>query len=166
VLFLPRSAGAVVAGALFGTAAGTLLTWLAMMIGATIAFWIGRHGRRAGNRAARFVPDRWRARIVTWVERLDRWMERRGPLALLYSRLMPGMPFTSINYAAGMTVIRPREYGIATAIGILPNAYLLVALGGSITHPTSTRFFVIAAVIIALALIARSLIATSGGGLG
>jgi uncharacterized membrane protein YdjX (TVP38/TMEM64 family) len=73
LLFLPRSAGAVVAGALFGTAAGTLLTWLAMMIGATIAFWIGHLGRRAGNRAARFVPDRWRARIATWVERLDRW---------------------------------------------------------------------------------------------
>jgi uncharacterized membrane protein YdjX (TVP38/TMEM64 family) len=61
-------------------------------------------------------------------------MERHGPLALLYSRLIPGMPFTSINYAAGMTVIR--EFVIATATGILPNAHLLVALGGSITHPT------------------------------
>jgi uncharacterized membrane protein YdjX (TVP38/TMEM64 family) len=81
-------------------------------------------------------------------------MERRGPLALLYSRLIPGMPFTSINYAAGMTVIRARDFVIATAIGILPNAYLLVALGGSITHPTSVKFIVIAAVILALSLLA------------
>jgi uncharacterized membrane protein YdjX (TVP38/TMEM64 family) len=69
-------------------------------------------------------------------------MERRGPLALLYSRRLPGMPFTSINYAAGMTVIRAREFVIATATGILPNAYLLVALGGSITHPPFTKFIV------------------------
>lgn len=154
LLFLPRSAGAVVAGALFGTAAGTALTWLAMMIGATIAFSIGRLGRRAGTRAAQLVPDRRRARIAPWVERLDQWMERRGPLALLYTRLIPGMPFTSINYAAGMTVIRVRDFVIATAIGIVPNAYLLVALGGSIAHPTSTKFIVIAAVILALAIAA------------
>lgn len=154
LLFLPRSAGAIVAGALFGTAAGTLLIWLAMMIGATIAFWIGHHARRAGDRAGHLASDRTRARIAPWVDRLDRWMERRGPLALLYSRLIPGMPFTSINYAAGMTVIRARDFVIATAIGILPNAYLLVALGGSITHPTSTKFIVIAAVILALALLA------------
>ncbi len=123
------------------------------MLGATIAFWIGHHGRRSSNRAARFVPDGSRELIARWEERLDRW-ERRGAIALLYSRLIPGMPFTSINYAGGMTVIRARDFAIATAIGILPNAYLLVALGGSITHPTSTRFIVIAAVILALALLA------------
>jgi uncharacterized membrane protein YdjX (TVP38/TMEM64 family) len=53
-----------------------------------------------------------------------------------------------------MTVIRARDFAIATAIGILPNAYLLVALGGSFTHPTSAKFIVIAAVILALALLA------------
>jgi uncharacterized membrane protein YdjX (TVP38/TMEM64 family) len=81
-------------------------------------------------------------------------MERRGPLALLYTRMIPGMPFTTINYAAGLTRIRAPAFMLATAVGILPNAYLLVALGGSIAHPTSAKFIVIAAVILALALLA------------
>jgi uncharacterized membrane protein YdjX (TVP38/TMEM64 family) len=154
LLFLPRSVGAVIAGALFGTAAGTLLTWLVMIIGATIAFWIGHRARLAGGRAAHLVTTRTPERIAPWIERLDRWMTRRGRLALLYSRLIPGMPFTSINYAAGATSIRARDFVIATAAGILPGAYLLVALGGSIAHPTSPRFIAIAAAIIALALLA------------
>jgi uncharacterized membrane protein YdjX (TVP38/TMEM64 family) len=154
LMFLPRSAGAVVAGAAFGIAPGTLLTWIAMMIGATIAFWIGRVGRRADGRTAGFRSGRIYTRIAPWVERLDAWMERRGPLALLYSRLIPGMPFTSINYAAGMTGMRARHFAIATAVGILPSAYLLVALGGSITHPTSPQFIVAAVVILILAIVA------------
>lgn len=148
--FLPRSAGAIVAGVAFGTAAGTALTWLAMLIGAIAGFWLGRLGRRA----AHLVSDRRREAITGWVDRLDRWMERRGPLALLYTRLIPGMPYTSINYASGMTGIGAREFAIATAVGILPSAYLLVALGGSITHPTSTKFIVTAAVIVILAIVA------------
>jgi uncharacterized membrane protein YdjX (TVP38/TMEM64 family) len=154
LLFLPRAAGAVVAGALFGIAAGTLLTWLAMMLGAVVAFWIGRAGRRAGGQLGRFASDRRRARIGPWVERLNRWMERRGSIAVLYSRLIPGMPFTSINYAAGMTTMRWRPFVVATALGVLPNAYLLVALGGSFDHPLSVRFIVIAGVIVALAIAA------------
>jgi uncharacterized membrane protein YdjX (TVP38/TMEM64 family) len=97
LLFLPRSAGAIVAGALFGTAAGTLLTWLGLMIGALVAFGIGHAVRRPRTHATRLVSDHRRAQIKPWVQRLDRWMERRGALALLYSRLIPGMPFTSIN---------------------------------------------------------------------
>ena len=154
LLFLPRSVGAIVAGALFGTAVGTLLSWLAMMIGATLAFWIGHHVRNAGNRTGTRLPDRWRQRIAPWVKRLDQWIKRRGPLALLYARLVPGMPFTTINYAAGATTIRARDYVIVTAVGILPNAYLLVALGGSLAHPASPKFIVIAAVIVTIALLA------------
>jgi uncharacterized membrane protein YdjX (TVP38/TMEM64 family) len=154
LLFLPRSAGAIVAGALFGTAAGTLLTWLGLMLGAAGAFAIGRGARRAGNRFKHLAPERSRAQIADWVKRLDRWMERRGSLALLYSRLIPGMPFTSINYAAGMTPIRWRPYLVATAIGVLPGAYLLVALGGSLAHPTSVRFIVVVILIVALSILA------------
>jgi uncharacterized membrane protein YdjX (TVP38/TMEM64 family) len=152
--FLPRSAGAIVAGAAFGTPAGAVLTWLAMMIGAIGGFWIGRFGRRAGSRADHLVSDERRERIAAWVGRLDRWMQRRGPLALLYTRLIPGMPYTSINYASGMTGIRATPFVIATAIGIAPSAYLLVALGGSITHPTSTKFLVTAGVIVLLGIVA------------
>jgi uncharacterized membrane protein YdjX (TVP38/TMEM64 family) len=154
LLFLPRSAGALVAGALFGTAFGTVLTWLAMMIGATIAYWVGHAGRGAGGRAAHLASDRRRAQIAAWVARLDRWMERRGPLAILYSRLIPGMPFTSINYAAGMTAIPARAFVLATAVGILPYTYLLVALGDSVARPTSARFIATATVIVLLAAVA------------
>jgi uncharacterized membrane protein YdjX (TVP38/TMEM64 family) len=64
------------------------------------------------------------------------------------------MPFTSINYAAGMTSVPARQFVIATAVGILPSTFALAALGGSLTRPTSPGFIAILALVIALALAA------------
>lgn len=80
--FLPRSLGAIVAGALFGVPLGTALTWVAMTLGASIAFSLARATARLRARAL--------ARVAPWVTRLDRHLERRGLLSLLYTRLIPG----------------------------------------------------------------------------
>jgi uncharacterized membrane protein YdjX (TVP38/TMEM64 family) len=154
MLFLPRSPGAIVAGAAFGTVGGTALAWLAMMLGAAASFYVVRAGRRAGGRAASWLSDSRNAQLEPWVRRVDAWMERRGPLAILYTRLVPGLPFTSINYAAGLTRVPAGHFMIATGVGILPSTFALVALGGSISHPTSARFIALIAVVIALAVAA------------
>jgi pimeloyl-ACP methyl ester carboxylesterase/uncharacterized membrane protein YdjX (TVP38/TMEM64 family) len=140
---------------------GTALTWVAMTLGASVAFSLARAGRtsRFGGRLLARATARLRARALAraatrvgpWVVRLDRHLERRGLLSLLYTRLVPGMPFSSVNYAAGLTGIGTRDYLIATAVGIIPSSYLLVALGGSIAHPTSPRFIATLAATVGLA---------------
>ncbi|MFX6949647.1 VTT domain-containing protein, partial [Acinetobacter baumannii] len=41
----------------------------------------------------------------------------------------PVIPFTLINYGAGLTSVRRRDYAIGTAVGIIPGSAAYVALG-------------------------------------
>ena len=50
---------------------------------------------------------------------------------MLYARIAPGMPFTVVNYAAGLTPVRLPVFAAATAIGAAPRAFAYTALGGS-----------------------------------
>ena len=66
--------------------------------------------------------------------RLRRWqraLERRGFWAVLYLRLAPGIPYTLVNYTAGLSRIGLRPFVAATALGTAPRTFAYVALGGS-----------------------------------
>ena len=57
---------------------------------------------------------------------------RRGFLAVLYARILPGVPYNLVNYGAGLTDIRLRVFAGATALGAAPRAFAYTALGGSL----------------------------------
>ncbi len=65
-------------------------------------------------------------------------------------RLVPILPFTVINYSAGLTAVRTRDYAIGTAVGIVPGTVSFVALGAFGTDPGSWPFLIPATVLIAL----------------
>lgn len=123
VLLFPGAVITAAGGALFGSLHGTLLTVVGATIGATGAFlagrWLGREQveRLAGRR----------------VGRLDEWLERHGFLAILYTRLVPVVPFNVLNYAAGITGLPTRDYVVATAVGIVPGTFAYAELGHSLT---------------------------------
>ena len=60
---------------------------------------------------------------------LDAWTEERGALALLAARLIPVIAFNLINYAAGLTRVRPWTFIWTTALGILPVTLLCTWFG-------------------------------------
>lgn len=141
VIAFPGAIPSAASGLLFGTALGTVLTVTGATIGATLAFLIGRRLGRA--QVERIAGER--------TARLDSWLERRGFLAVLYARLVPLVPFNVLNYAAGLTSIRTRDYVVATAIGIVPGSFAYTALGGSIDDPASPEFIAAVALIVILA---------------
>ena len=52
---------------------------------------------------------------------------------MLYARIAPGMPYTLVNYAAGLTRDPARaSFAAATALGTAPRAFAYTALGGSL----------------------------------
>lgn len=112
---------AAAAGLLFGTAAGTGLSLLAALAGASLAFVIAK---------------RWGAGPVEVLARgrvrqlLD-LVERRGFVAVLYLRIVPGVPRDVANYGAGLTAVGFVPYFAATALGTAPRAYAYTALGSS-----------------------------------
>ena len=141
VIAFPGAIPSAASGLLFGTALGTVLTVTGATIGATLAFLIGRRLGRA--QVERIAGER--------TERLDAWLERRGFVAVLYARLVPLVPFNVLNYAAGLTSIRTRDYVVATAIGTVPGSFAFTALGGSLDDPSSPEFIAAAALIVVLA---------------
>ena len=126
----PLLAGA--SGLLFGTALGTPVSIVSATLGATLAFspvaLVGAR-RRAGAR--RPAPDALRA-----------WVGRRGFLSVLYARIAPGVPYSLVNYAAGLTPILLRSFVAATAIGVAPRAFAYTALGGSLGNLRSPEAIV------------------------
>ncbi|WP_205695882.1 TVP38/TMEM64 family protein [Conexibacter sp. SYSU D00693] len=143
----PLLAGA--GGLLFGTALGAPLAVLAVVLGAVLAFTIAR--RLAHDAVERLQGPRLRA--------LREWVGQRGFLSVLYARLMPGVPYTLVNYAAGLSPVRLRSFTAATALGAAPRTAAYAALGGSfddLTDPVALGAIgVILLMAVAGALVAR-----------
>lgn len=142
VLMFPASIVTAAGGVLFGTWIGTALSVVGASLGATVAFvvgrWLGREqvGRLVGGRMAR----------------LDEWLGRHGFLAVLYLRLVAVVPFNVLNYAAGVTAVRRRDYVIATVVGIIPGTFAYTALGSNIGNPTSPAFLGALGLVVVLAV--------------
>ncbi|MDQ3453171.1 MAG: VTT domain-containing protein, partial [Actinomycetota bacterium] len=64
--------------------------------------------------------------------------------------LVPVLPFTAINYAAGLTAVRLRDYALGTALGIIPGTVAFVALGAYGSTPGSWPFVVAVVALVAL----------------
>lgn len=147
VLLFPGGILTAAAGVLFGAVLGAALSVAGATAGATAAFLIGRRlGRRDVERIAR-------GRVGA----LDKWLERRGFLAVLYLRLIPVVPFNALNYASGATAVGVREYVLATAIGIVPGAFAYAALGSSLDDPASPEFLAAGGAVVLLAVGAPAL---------
>ncbi|TFD34209.1 TVP38/TMEM64 family protein [Cryobacterium cryoconiti] len=116
---LPKNVLGMAAGLTWGFAGGSLLVYAGSLLGATLAFVIGRSlGRDA---VERFTGAR--------VARVDELLRRHGLATVIGARLIPVLPFTAINYAAGLTAVRRGDYALGTAIGIIPGTLAYVALG-------------------------------------
>jgi uncharacterized membrane protein YdjX (TVP38/TMEM64 family) len=115
----PKNVLSVGAGLAFGFGWALTAVYAGALLGAAAAFALGRGlGRDA---VERFTGAR--------VARLDALLRRRGLMAVIGVRLIPILPFTAINYGAGLTAVRRRDYAIGTALGIIPGTVAYVALG-------------------------------------
>jgi uncharacterized membrane protein YdjX (TVP38/TMEM64 family) len=147
--FFPGPLLAGASGLLFGTALGTPVSIAAGTAAAALAFTLARHGARpvveefGGERT-----ERWRA-----------WVDRRGFVAVLYARIAPAMPFTVVNYAAGLTRLSLPVFLAATAVGIAPRAFAYTALGGSLHDLSSPEAIIAIAIIVGMALGGLALVA-------
>lgn len=121
-VFVPGPVLAGACGLVFGTAVGTPLAIAAATFTACFEMAIGRY--LAGDEVGRILPER--------VRRIDEFLERRGFWAVLYIRLAPAIPYTLVNYGAGLTRLRFRDMAGGTAIGAAPRTFAYVALGGTI----------------------------------
>jgi uncharacterized membrane protein YdjX (TVP38/TMEM64 family) len=147
VVLFPGPVLAAASGLLFGTALGTPVSIASATLGATLAFCIARWW---GHEAVVALAG-------PRLEALRAWIGRRGFLTVLYARIAPGVPYTLVNYAAGLTPVALRSFVAATAIGVAPRAFAYTALGGSLGDLGSPEALVAVGVLVAMALLGLAL---------
>jgi uncharacterized membrane protein YdjX (TVP38/TMEM64 family) len=121
VCLLPCLPLTLAAGAVFGVMAGTVLVAIGSTLGATAAFFVGRTFAR-----------RWVAhKVEAWprFHALDRAVEHHGLWVVLLTRLSPAFPFILVNYAFGLTRLRPAPYILGSLVGMLPLTLTYVYAG-------------------------------------
>ncbi|WP_137990673.1 TVP38/TMEM64 family protein [Streptomyces vilmorinianum] len=131
--FVPRPILNLAAGALFGTQAGLLAALAGTVLGAGIAFTLGRV---LGQDALRPLL---RGR---WLRAADGQLSRHGFRSMLAIRLFPGVPFAAANYCAAVSRMGYAPFLLATAIGSVPNTAAYVVAGSEAGSPTSPAFLI------------------------
>ena len=82
-------------------------------------------------------------------------MRHQGVAAVVVARLTPVLPFTIVNYGAGVSAVSLRDFLVGTAVGIVPGTVGYAALGAS---AGSSPAIVAASLLSALALLVGSLV--------
>ncbi|MFZ0835650.1 MAG: TVP38/TMEM64 family protein [Mycobacterium sp.] len=133
----PRTAFTLAAGLLFGTALGVALAVLASTLSALIALWLVR---AAGWQLDRLIKH-------PAIEAVDARFRQRGWAVVLSLRLIPAVPFSVINYAAGASVVRVVPYSVATLLGLIPGTLAFVVLGDAVTGQVDPALVAVSAAI-------------------
>ncbi|MDJ0687921.1 MAG: TVP38/TMEM64 family protein [Xenococcaceae cyanobacterium MO_188.B32] len=122
LLILPSTPLNLTGGAIFGAWWGTLWTTLAAIIAAIVAFAFTRTVGR--ELIAKKLAGRWEA--------IDAEMREGGLFYMFAIRLLPIIPYGLVNFAAGLTSIRFRDYLSGTALGTLPGVLPFVMMGSGL----------------------------------
>jgi uncharacterized membrane protein YdjX (TVP38/TMEM64 family) len=136
----PLLAGA--SGLLFGTWLGTPVSIVSATLGAVLAFSLARW-------IAHDAVEELQGRRLS---ALRAWIGRRGFLSILYARIVPGVPYSLVNYAAGLSPVTPRAFAGATALGCAPRAFAYTALGGSLDDLGSPEAIAAVVVLVVMAV--------------
>ncbi|MFJ6795513.1 TVP38/TMEM64 family protein [Streptomyces sp. NPDC091268] len=129
--FVPRPLLNLAAGAVFGAQFGLAAAVGGTVLGAGIAFGLGRI---MGQDALRPLL---RGR---WLQAADDQLSRHGFRSMLAVRIFPGVPFAAANYCAAVSRCGWFPFLAATALGTVPNTAAYVIAGASASSPGSPAF--------------------------
>jgi uncharacterized membrane protein YdjX (TVP38/TMEM64 family) len=129
----PRTAFTLAAGLLFGPVVGITLAVTASTISALIALLLVRAVGWQLNRLVRHPG----------IDSLDARLRQRGWPAILSMRMIPAVPFSVLNYAAGASAVRMLPYTLATLAGLLPGTAAVVILGDALTGNVNPLLFLV-----------------------
>ena len=121
VLFVPGSGSMMIGGFLFGLIPGIVFAAIGIAAGAQCAFAVGR--KTARHWVEHKVASNRRIKAI------EKGLQEEAFLIVVLTRLSLVIPFNVLNYAYGITSVRPRTHLIATTLGMLPAVALYVYLG-------------------------------------
>jgi uncharacterized membrane protein YdjX (TVP38/TMEM64 family) len=129
----PRTVFTLAAGLLFGPLLGVPIAVVASTLSAVIALLLMRAAGWQLNRLMRHPR----------IDSLDDRLRQRGWPTVVSMRLIPAVPFSVLNYAAGASAVRVWPYTLATFAGLLPGTTAVVILGDALTGNVSPLLFLV-----------------------
>ncbi|MEJ5927250.1 TVP38/TMEM64 family protein [Corynebacterium sp. H128] len=147
---IPRTALTVSAGVLFGPALGICLALSATTTAAFLSITLLRAllgtDTRAGSWTERLATKHRGHKAMT---KINARLASRGWLSIFSLRLIPGIPFSVLNYAASFTPVKRRDFTIATLFGSAPSTVIGVLLGDSLTSGSNSLVAVLLGCLVA-----------------
>ncbi|MDP9455670.1 MAG: TVP38/TMEM64 family protein [Actinomycetota bacterium] len=134
-------------GLAFGTFWGWALSLFGHTLAAAVCFWIAR---ALGRVPVEIIAGK------AGLESADRWFARWGLYAVVVARLVPGISFDVISYAAGITRMKFRRFLGATALGVFPQTFVYSYLGHQ--APEHVRLFLLSSAVVIAGVLVAALI--------
>lgn len=131
---LPMETIAIVNGMWFGPVVGGILTWIGALIAAMLAFTIAK--LIGFPIVSRLLPK-------AAFYRMQQAVDDHAPSTLVMVRMIPLIPFTVINYGAGVTTVRWRTFLWTSAVGMAPPTILWVTLGHMMMTEPALAFMIL-----------------------
>jgi len=124
LFMLPGTPFNLAAGFLFKIWLGSAVALIGVIVGAMIAFFLGRFILRDWAVSQMKTKPKLRA--------LDKAVERHGFKLIFLTRLSPILPFPLLNYLFGVTNVTTLNYFISTTLGIIPLTVAYCWIGGAL----------------------------------
>ncbi|MCF6094929.1 TVP38/TMEM64 family protein [Microaerobacter geothermalis] len=127
--FFPFIPFVLLAGAnviVFGLAGGYFLSWISSVAGAVIGFLF-----------ARYIGRDWAVKKMgkyAFYTRFNQYAKENGFLLIFLGRLIPIIPSSLVNTAAGLTEMRGRTFFWGTFFGKMPMVFLESLMGYDLVY--------------------------------
>jgi uncharacterized membrane protein YdjX (TVP38/TMEM64 family) len=120
LLFIPASVLTIKGGCFFGLFWGSVYVLIAAIIGAVLAFIVGRYLSR--DWVSQYINKHPKLKAI------DLAVSQEGWKIVLLTRLCPIFPFNLLNYFFGVTQVSLKDY-VLGSFGIVPGTVMYVYIG-------------------------------------
>ena len=118
--FIPGQALMVASGYIYGFSGGILITWISLVLGGQMAFWLAR-------RYGRPFAEKWISSEI--LNRWDKSAAGQGVPFYIVTLVMPFFPNDAMCYVAGLGNMTHRRFLVANTLGRGIASLLTVVVG-------------------------------------
>lgn len=134
ILVIPVGVMSLAGGLAFGKWFGTIYILVGATLGASLSFLIASYFGR------QFIES------FGWLHKgkiksFDEGTEKHGFRMMLFIRLIPLFQYDAVNFGAGLSKMKFRDYVLASFIGMVPGGFINATLGSSLENIISVQFF-------------------------
>ncbi|MFH1211294.1 MAG: TVP38/TMEM64 family protein [Candidatus Woesearchaeota archaeon] len=141
--FFPGFILTVMGGYLFGPWVGLVIAVFAVLLGSSLVFFASR----------RFEKTIFHNLPTKELRHFEKFIEKKGILAILLSRFLPIFPNVVVSFSAGLSKISYSKFMLFSLMGLLPQQIVLSFFGFSLGAEFSRFSLIFAAVFVLIIII-------------